>query len=136
MVEEEKRLVEVRLKHQGVEMEVSINYDNLQLSDSIFRKLYELLNHTKMYTKFLLENMDDMIVHSEARKEFGVVVLSDSKEENGDELNIGSLATSTFVGSGNLGPGGSLMLNCQEVLPEGAQVDSSHIPFMLVHLDL
>ena len=76
------------------------------------------------------------LVHSEAHKESEVVVLSDSEEDNGDELNIGSSATSTFVGSYNLGPGGSLMLNCQEFLPEGAQVDSSHIPFLLVHLDL
>ena len=52
------------------------------------------------------------LAHLEAHKEFEVVVLSDSEEENGDELNIGSLDTSTFVGSGNLGPGGSLMLNC------------------------
>lgn len=70
------------------------------------------------------------LVHSQAHKESEVVVLSDSEEENGDELNIGSSATSAFVGSDNLGPGGSLMLNCQEVLPEGAQVDSSHIPFI------
>jgi hypothetical protein len=70
------------------------------------------------------------LVHSQAHKESEVVVLSDSEEENGDELNIGSSATSAFVGSDNLGPGGSLMLNCQEVLPEGPQVDSSHIPFI------
>ena len=76
------------------------------------------------------------LVHSEAHKESEVVVLSDSEEENGDELNIGSSATSTFVGSDNLGLGGSLMLNCQKVLPEGARVDSSHIPFLVVHLDL
>ena len=76
------------------------------------------------------------LAHSEAHKESEVAVLSDSEEENGDELNIGLSATSAFVGSDNLGPGGSLMLNCQEVLPEGAQVDSSHIPFMLVHLYL
>ena len=40
------------------------------------------------------------------------------------------------MGSDNIGPGGALMLNFQEVLSEGAQVDSSHIPFLLVHLDL
>ena len=76
------------------------------------------------------------LAYSEAHKESEVAVLSDSEEENGDEQNIGSSATSTFVGSNNLGPGGSLMLNCQEVLREGAQVDRSHIPFLLVHLDL
>ena len=76
------------------------------------------------------------LLHSEAHKESEVAVLSDSEEENGDELNIGSSATSTFVGSDNLGLGGSLMLNCQEVLPKGAQVDSSHIPFLPVHLVL
>ena len=56
------------------------------------------------------------LVHSEAHKESKVVFLSDSEEENGGELNIVLLATSTFVGLGNLGPGGSLMLNSQEVL--------------------
>ena len=76
------------------------------------------------------------LVHSKAHKESKVIVLCDSEEENGDELNIGSSATSTFVGLDNLGLGGSLMLNCQEFLPEGARVDSSHIPFLLVHLDL
>ena len=60
MVEEEKRLEEVRLKHQGAEMEVSIKSENLELSDSMFSKLDELLNRTEMYTKFLLEKMDDM----------------------------------------------------------------------------
>ena len=59
MVEEEKRLEEVRLKHRGAEMDVSIKRENIELSDSMFRKLYELLNHTEMYTKFLLEKMDD-----------------------------------------------------------------------------
>ena len=33
------------------------------------------------------------LFHSESHKESEVVVLSDSEEENGDELNIGSLAT-------------------------------------------
>ena len=60
MVEEEKRLEEVCLKHQGAEMEVSIKSENLELSDSMFSKLDELLNQTEMYTKFLLEKMDDM----------------------------------------------------------------------------
>ena len=41
-------------------MEVSIKSENLELSDSMFIKLDELLNHIEMYTKFLLENMDDM----------------------------------------------------------------------------
>ena len=41
-------------------MEVSIKSENLELSDSMFRKFDELLNQNKMYTKFLLENMDDM----------------------------------------------------------------------------
>ena len=59
MVEEEKILEEVHLKHQGVEMEVSIKSENLELSDSMFSKLDELLNQTEMYTKFLLEKMDD-----------------------------------------------------------------------------
>ena len=59
------------------------------------------------------------LIHSKTHKEYEIVVLSDSEEENGDELNIGSSATSTFVGSYNLGLDGSLMLNCQEVLPEG-----------------
>ena len=59
------------------------------------------------------------LVHSETHKESKVVVLSDSEEENVDELKIGSPATSAFVGSDNLGPGGSLMLNCQEFLAEG-----------------
>ena len=44
MVEEEKRLEEARLKHQGAEMEVSIKSENLELSDSMFRKLDELMN--------------------------------------------------------------------------------------------
>ena len=60
MVEEEKRLVEVRLKHQGAEMEVSINCKSLELSDFMLSKLDELLNQTEMYTKFILEKMDDM----------------------------------------------------------------------------
>ena len=33
------------------------------------------------------------LVHSEAHKESKVVVLSDSEEENGDELNIGLSGT-------------------------------------------
>ena len=41
-------------------MEVSIKSENLELSDSMFSKLDELLNQTEMYTKFLLEKMDDM----------------------------------------------------------------------------
>ena len=41
-------------------MEVSIKSENLELSDSMFSKLDELLNQTEMYTKFLLDNMDGM----------------------------------------------------------------------------
>ena len=40
-------------------MEVSIKSENLELSDSMFSNLDELLNQTEMYTKFLLEKMDD-----------------------------------------------------------------------------
>ena len=60
MVEEEKILEEVRLKHHCAKMEVSIKSENLELSDSIFSKLDELRNQAEMYTKFLLEKMDDM----------------------------------------------------------------------------
>lgn len=70
------------------------------------------------------------LVHSQVHKDSEVVVLSDSDEENGNELNIGSSATSAFVGSDNHGPGGSLVLNCQEVLPDDQQVHSSRIPFI------
>ena len=38
MVEEEKILEEVHLKHQSVEMEVSIKSENIELSDSMFSK--------------------------------------------------------------------------------------------------
>ena len=41
-------------------MEVSIKSENLELSDSMFRKLDELMNQNEMYTKFLLEKVDDM----------------------------------------------------------------------------
>ena len=60
MVEEEKTLEELRLKHQGAEMEVSIKSENIELSDSMFSKLDKILNQTQMYTKFLLDKMDDM----------------------------------------------------------------------------
>ena len=38
----------------------SIKSENIELIDSMFSKLDELLNQTEMYTKFLLEKMDDM----------------------------------------------------------------------------
>ena len=41
-------------------MEVSIKSENLELSDSMFSKLDELLNQTERYTKLLLEKMDDV----------------------------------------------------------------------------
>lgn len=66
MVEEEKRLEEARLKHQGAEMEISIKSETIEMNDSMFSKLDELLNQTEMYTKFLLEKMDDMTSYAGA----------------------------------------------------------------------
>lgn len=59
MAEEEKKLLESRVKKQDVE-EVKEPKEALHLNDSQFTKLDELLTQTKMYSEFLLEKMDNI----------------------------------------------------------------------------
>lgn len=56
--EEEERLLEARVKEEGLESVKG--EDGAHLDDSQFKRLDELLSQTKLYTEFLMENMEDV----------------------------------------------------------------------------
>jgi hypothetical protein len=69
-------------------------------------------------------------VGSELPKNSEVIVLSDSEEENADDVNIGSSTVSAFAGSDTFGRGVSVPLNSHEALQEASQIDCNGIPFI------
>lgn len=70
-------------------------------------------------------------VCSDLPREPDVIVLSDSEEEIGDGLNIGSQAASRFCGSDNHVQGGLATLNTSETLPEGNGFSFIHSSFSM-----
>lgn len=69
-------------------------------------------------------------VGTELAKNSEVIVLSDSEEENPDDVNIGSSTVSAFAGSDTFGQGISVPLNSHEALQEASQIDCNGIPFI------
>ncbi|RDY07314.1 ATP-dependent DNA helicase DDM1, partial [Mucuna pruriens] len=67
MAEEEEKLHEARIKEEEAQCE-----EALDLNDTQFNKLDELLTQTKLYSEFLLEKMDD-------------ITLTTGEQENGEE---------------------------------------------------
>ncbi|KAH9312679.1 hypothetical protein KI387_027714, partial [Taxus chinensis] len=61
---EDKGFEEAPSKHHDAKGETSIKNETPELDDSMFSKLNDLLNQTQMYSKFLLEQMDDITVVS------------------------------------------------------------------------
>ncbi|KAL2348508.1 hypothetical protein Fmac_002508 [Flemingia macrophylla] len=70
MVEEEEKLLEARIKEEEVQCE-----EALDLNDTQFNKLDELLTQTKLYSEFLMEKMDD-------------ITLTVGEQENGEEQEV------------------------------------------------
>lgn len=69
-------------------------------------------------------------VSSEVPKNSEVIVLSDSEEENADDVNIGSSTVSAFAGSDTFGQGVSVPLSSHEALQEASQIGCNGIPFI------
>lgn len=63
MLEEEKRLAEIRAAEEAAEAEALLKAAP-DMDESSFSKLDQLLNQTKMYSEFLLERMDDIALVS------------------------------------------------------------------------
>ncbi|XP_074275283.1 ATP-dependent DNA helicase DDM1-like [Silene latifolia] len=59
MAEEEEKLLEARVKEEETEVEI-LPEAPVQLNDTQFSKLDDLLTQTQLYSEFLLEKMDDI----------------------------------------------------------------------------
>ncbi|KAH7316187.1 hypothetical protein KP509_21G081900 [Ceratopteris richardii] len=66
MVEEEKRLQEIRAKEDA---EKELVLPAPQLADTMFNKLEELLSQTELYSQFLMEKMDDIALEEKVKPE-------------------------------------------------------------------
>lgn len=61
MVENEEKLLEARLKEEEAELKKEPD-ESANLNDTQFTKLDELLTKTQMFSEFLLEKMDDIML--------------------------------------------------------------------------